>query len=98
MPEMDYSVLNAISDARKGQVVTPEKAVLTYSVCGPDDGACGWEGWLLEGTAIRRPSSKGPDIDVFLPTADLQICPNCKKTLYRTDSRFTFYFGEALEN
>jgi hypothetical protein len=93
---MDYVVLNAIADARKGQVVVPEKIVLTYSICGPDDGACGWEGWLLEATAIRRPSSKGPDIDVFLPTVDLQICPSCRRTLYRTDNKYEFLFGEAL--
>lgn len=85
---MTYDELNAMSDARNGQVNPPKDAILTYSICGPDDNACGWEGWLLECASIRTVSAKGEDIVVFVPTASAQVCPNCRNTLYRTDSKF----------
>jgi hypothetical protein len=85
---MTYEDLIALSDARHGQVRPPDNATLTYSICGPDADACGWEGWLLEDASINTVATNGNRQKGHLPAVTLQICPNCRKTLFRTDSRF----------
>lgn len=66
----------------------PDYAVITYAVCTIDKNACGWGGWMLEGTFTTSDAktvilANGDDP---LPTVTLQICPNCGGTIVRTDT------------
>jgi hypothetical protein len=65
-------------------VVLANEVWVTYAVCGCDQDACGWEGWILESAAKKSRKKKQQ-----LYVAD-DNCPQCRKELFRTapsDSR-----------
>ncbi|HTG32019.1 MAG TPA: hypothetical protein VLB76_03735 [Thermoanaerobaculia bacterium] len=69
-------------------VEVPDYAWLTYAVCGVTSDACGWGGWIIDGifkqTAEHHATGTG---DKALPNGDdLQTCPRCGRTLFRTSA------------
>ena len=80
-------------------VKSPDYAVLTFAVCGVDENACGWGGWMLEGAFETGASKTGilENGDNPLPSVTLQICPNCAGTLFRTDTAKLFDCVGAAE-
>ena len=77
----------ALADKKLEDVEVPDYVWLTYSVCVMGEHACGWEGWLIEGafkkTVERFATGTG---DKLLPAVDKQICPQCSRTLFRTEA------------
>ena len=73
-------------DISAADVELPDYLWLTYAVCAIEPDSCGWGGWMLEvafkKTAERHPTSTG---DKALNAIDQQICPICRKTLFRTE-------------
>ena len=72
----------------KNDVVIPDFVWLTYSVCGAEEDSCGWEGWKIEWAAKEnsRKDDSSSTGDTTLPADTYQICPNCKKQLFRTEA------------
>ena len=72
-------------------VIKPDYVFLVYAICGTEEDACGWEGWMLESvfkkSKDKHPTSTG---DQFLTAADEQMCPRCGKTAFRTDAVMRF--------
>jgi hypothetical protein len=68
-------------------VEAPDYGWLVYAVCGCDEGACGWGGWMLE-AAFRNSTERHRTCtgDRLLSTAPVASCPICGKPLFRTDA------------
>jgi hypothetical protein len=69
-------------------VETPDYAWMTYAVCALTNDACGWGGWIIEAvfkeTSEHHATGTG---DKLLPSADdMQTCPRCGRTLFRTSA------------
>lgn len=67
----------------KQDVDTPSEAWITYAVCGCEQEACGWEGWILESVASGEEKKQ-------LRIDDSQRCPSCGKPLFRTEASYRF--------
>ena len=68
-------------------VEVPDYLWLTYAVCACSQDACGWAGWMIE--AVFKKTSKQDSTtgrDRLLNAIDEQICPRCKKELFRTEA------------
>lgn len=81
-----------LMDRTVDDVIVPDYVVLTFAVCATDPDACGWGGWLLEG-AMRISAEKTGRLqngDDSIPAVTLQICPNCRGELFRTDTAQVF--------
>jgi hypothetical protein len=63
-------------------VKIPSEAWIVYAVCGCEKESCGWEGWMIESATL-----KSADDEVSLPCMNEQICPNCGKAVFRTDTQ-----------
>jgi hypothetical protein len=73
-------------ELKKTDIVLPAAAWITYAVCGCEEDACGWEGWILE--SVRRKIGKKKE---ELSIDSRQLCPKCGRDLFRTavSLRFT---------
>jgi hypothetical protein len=71
-------------------VPRPDYAWLVYAVCGCDDGACGWHGWVIDSvfqrSATRHPTGTG---DALL-SSSFDRCPDCGRSLFRTAASMRF--------
>ncbi len=88
-----------LKDTKISDVDLPDFCFLCYAVCAGKKNSCGWGGWLLDGTF------KSSDVQfnkkVFgrvLPNVSMQICPNCRGELYRTDAYVRMNFQEVVKN
>jgi hypothetical protein len=70
-------------------VKIPSEVWIVYAVCGCEKDSCGWEGWMIESANL-----KSADDEVALPCIDEQICPNCGKALFRTDTQIKMRYSE----
>ena len=53
-----------------------DEAWLTYAGCGCEAESCGWQGWIIE--SVSRNGKQ-------LPADTHQICPDCRRQLFRTE-------------
>jgi hypothetical protein len=83
---------NQLQDITASDVHLPDYVVITYAVCSVDENACGWAGWLLEGAFAISEDSSGilSNGDNPMRSATLQICPNCRGTVFRTDTAHVY--------
>ena len=78
----------SLLELTSNDVEMPDYAWLTYAVCVLTNDACGWGGWIIESvfkkTAAHHATGTG---DKLLPSGDdLQTCPRCGRTLFRTSA------------
>jgi hypothetical protein len=73
----------------KADLKIPDEAWLVYAVCGCDDDSCGWEGWMIESA-----SQTNHDPKKQLNCMNEQVCPNCNKMLFRTDSQIKMKYSQ----
>jgi hypothetical protein len=73
----------------KKDIDIPQNAWLVYAVCGCEADSCGWEGWILE-SVIKTIQDK----DIQLKYDHHQICPNCAKTMFRTDTKIKMKYSK----
>ncbi len=71
-------------ELKSTDVVLPNEVWVTYSVCGCDPDACGWEGWILE-SAAKKSGKKKQQLYVLGDN-----CPQCGKNLFRTAATLRF--------
>ncbi len=78
----------SLEEIEAADVTAPDYAVLTFAVCTLSENACGWGGWLLEGAFAISEAKSGIlwNGDNPMPAVTLQICPNCRGELFRTDT------------
>ena len=77
----------------------PDFCHLCYAVCAGKEDSCGWGGWMLEGNFKK--SNVQFNKRVFghpLPAVSLQICPNCRGELFRTDAYVRMNFDEVVSD
>ncbi len=69
----------------------PDYSWLTYAVCGCQEDACGWSGWVIEAvfkkTNNKHTTGTG---DKSLSSLCNSVCPNCGKTLFLTEASIRF--------
>ena len=96
---IDDKTRRNLENTEVGQVTAPDYAVLTFAVCTISENACGWGGWLLEGAFALSEDKSGilANGDNPMPSVNLQICPNCRGELFRTDTA-RVYDLEGLAN
>ena len=74
-------------------ISSPDYAWLVYGVCGLTEDSCCWAGWIIEGVFRSRglgpPAATGTG-DPVLPADYSQVCPNCGRQLFRTDTATRF--------
>jgi len=70
-------------------VKIPSESWIVYAVCGCAKDSCGWEGWMIESVSLKNAES-----EFDLPCMNKQICPNCGKTLFRTDTQIKMQYSE----
>ena len=81
-----------LQDAIVPNLVAPDYVIITFAVCAVDRNGCGWGGWMLEG-AMKISAEKTGILrngDDSLPSVTLQICPNCRRELFRTGEQYVF--------
>jgi hypothetical protein len=90
---------NRLQDLTPSDVSPPDYVVVTYAVCTVDENACGWAGWLLEGVFAISEDKSGilANGDNPLPSVSLQICPNCRATVFRTNTEQLYYLAGQAE-
>lgn len=67
----------------------PSEAWIVYAVCGCEKESCGWEGWMIESATLTS-----ADGEVHLPCMNEQICPNCGRALFRTDTQTKMQYSD----
>ena len=85
---LSQNEIERLQNLTNSDVYLPDYAILTYAVCAIDENGCGWGGWLLEGAFATSDAKDGilANGDHPLPSIDLQICPNCRGEVFRTDT------------
>ena len=80
--------LTRLEDLTVCDVKPPDYVVITFAVCTVGENACGWGGWMLEGTFATSIAKSGilANGDDPLSSLTLQICPNCGGETFRTDT------------
>jgi len=73
----------------KRDLKIPTEVWVVYAVCGCEKDSCGWEGWMIE-SAIKKTTIS----EATLPCMNEQVCPNCGKILFRTDSQIKMKYSK----
>jgi len=72
----------------RADVDLPLEAWIVYAVCGCEHDSCGWEGWMIECVF------SGKDPEKTLKCMNEQICPVCRKRVFRTDTQIRMVYSD----
>jgi len=72
----------------KKDISLPSEAWVVYAVCGIEQDSCGWEGWIIESI-----TSDENNEEIQLKCMNEQICPDCGKSLFRTDTQIKMKYS-----
>lgn len=73
----------------KKDVKIPTEVWVVYAVCGCEKDSCGWEGWMIESATLKNTENEDA-----LPCMNEQVCPNCGKILFRTDTQIKMQYSK----